>query len=706
MSYTSIIKNFSMTPYIHADIVLRNEPIKLKLTKQELFHKYPLESAYLHMSSDWKKWVQLSTGKIITSDNPYVDIPYGKRVYSNFSRNVYQLIKPNKIAVYRITFNIPKGKSADDIRRYWDFEYTVTHITVIEKWGATCFSTRLYLDNDSDKTFDCSGDEYKFKKDLDNLYYLTSSWLYQVSRKDIEAMLQFIGAPDTIYAHDGMSADTIVSSIIRNARASGINPNTLSPTELYQDILNRPVPDWEALKEEYHYTTQYPTIAERIGDTICLTIKGYGEHVYRYILNKKHSSIFKQYETNWEKVNSGSCTPRSAHIINWSHEISEGTLAQKLGRAKYFGEAIDNVEMIRAMFQRAKHLANRDHREEERLQDIIQLLDMDAFYKAMQGATLRTLHFTNTYGQTVEFRDIFTQYISYSHRLVCDPSAKDIYARHGISKGQLKTLLSLYEGEDGFGSSTVRNIIDGLATVVSHGQTKIDFRGFDPIKFNKYVEYCKKLKCSPLNSYNTPPLPEECDHFKMIEFWMNHNYTSSDLQILRDYILMHQRLNPDTPLTLEDYKIKDLEDLRRRHDRLVIAQKEFNDKSFAEKWAMQKPKWEKFCYKDKDFEIIAPESGEEVIAEGRILDHCVGGYVDRIAKGETIILFMRKRSDPQKPFYTLNISPDGTRLIQVHGYKNRWPATDPETLPFLDKWVEKLDLQGWDYIRSVNRDHY
>lgn len=706
MSYTSIIKNFSMTPYIHADIVLRNEPIKLKLTKQELFHKYPLESAYLQMSSDWKKWVQLSTGKTITSDNSYVDIPYWKRVCSNFSRNVYQLIKPNKIAVYRITFNIPKGKSADDIRHYWDFEYTVTHITIIEKWGATCFSTRPYLDTNADKTSSYDGYEYKFKKDLDNLCYLTSSWLYKTSRKDIEAMLQFIGAPDNIYAHDGMSADAIVSNIICKARTPGINPNTLSPTELYQDILNRPVPDWEALKEEYHYTTPYPTIAERIGDTICLTIKGYGEHVYRYILNKKHSSIFKQYGTNWEKVNSGSCTPRSAHIINWSHEISEGTLAQKLGRAKYFGEAIDNVEMIRAMFQRAKRGANRDHCEEEYLQDIIQLLDMDAFYKAMQGARLRTLHFTNTYGQTVEFRDIFRQYISYSRRLVCDPSAKDIYARHGISKGQLKTLLSLYEGEDALSSDTVRNIIDGLATVVAHGQTKIDFRGFDPIKFNKYVEYCKKLKCSLLNSYSIPQLPEECDHFKMIEFWMNHNYTRSDLQILRDYILMHQRLNPDIPLTLEDYKIKDLEDLRRRHDRLVIAQKEFHDKSLAEKWAMQKPKWEKFCYKDKDFEIIAPESGEEVIAEGRILDHCVGSYVDRIAKGETIILFMRKRSDPQKPFYTLNISPDGTRLIQAHGYKNRWPATDPETLPFLDKWVEKLGLQGWDYIRSVNRDHY
>lgn len=706
MSYISVIKNFSMTPYIHADIVLRNEPIKLKLTKEELFHKYPLEAAYLQTNSDWKTYVQLNTGKIIKSDNPYNDFPYSTRVYSNFARNVYQLIKPNKLAVYRIVFDIPEGKSADDIRHYWDFKYTVTHITIIEKWGATCFSTRPYLGDDTDKASYYDGDEYKFIKDLGGLYNLSPRWLYETSREDIEAMLQFIGALNNICVYNNMNAEMIVNSIVRKARTFGINPNTLSPTELYQDILNRPVPDWEALKEEYHYTTQYPTIAERIGDTICLTVKGYGEHIYRYILNRKHSSIFQQYGTDWNKVSGNPWGARDAHIINWSYEISEGTLAQKLGRAKYFGEAKDNVEMIRAMFQRAKRGANRDCHEEEYLQDIIQLLDMEAFHKAMQGVYLRSIRFTNVYGQTIEFRNIFREYISYSHHLICDPNAKDIYTRHGISKGQLRTLLSLYEGENGLSGNTVRDIIDGLAAVVSNGQTQIDFRGFDPIKFNKYVEYCKKLKCSPLNSYNVPRLPDGCDKFKMIEFWMNHNYTMSDLQILRDYISMHQRLNPGTPLTLEDYKIKDLEDLRRRHDRLVIAQKEFNDKSFPEKWATQKPKWEKFCYKDKDFEIVAPESGEEVVAEGRILDHCVGGYVDKIARGETIILFMRKRSDPQKPFYTLNISPDGTRLIQAHGYKNRWPATDPETLPFLDKWVEKFNLQGWDYIRTVNRDRY
>jgi hypothetical protein len=605
-------------------------------------------------------------------------------------------------------FDLPEGKQADDMKRLSDYNYKVQYISIIEKWGATTFPAYVYQQPDIKLRESYEGTEYRYLKDIDSLYSLNDNWLYEVSNDDYRAMLQFIGGSEAINTYKNMNAHGFVVSLIQHNRRYNYsyNSNAVAPEDLYKDILDRPIPDWEALKEQYNYTTQYPAIAERIGDTICITVKGYAGTIFRYILNKKHNSIFKRYFDQWSKENCNPWKARDAHIINWSSEISEGTIAEQLGRAKYFGDAFDNVDMLRCVFQMAKSKAyNRDKRESNYLKDIIQLLDMEAMHDALQLG-LKSVRFTNCYGKSIEFRDMVGSYISYSRRLVCDPNGKDIYVRHGISKAQFRTLLSLYTGEHSLTSGTVRDIIDGLASVITNGQGTIDFRGFDPVKFNKYVAYCRRLRCSLLSSYIVPRLPDGCDKFKMIEFWMNHNYNLLALQILRDYINMHRRLNPDVPLTLEDYKIKDLEDLQRRHDRLVIAQKEFDDKSFAEKWAMQKPKWEKFCYKDKDFEIVAPESGAEVITEGRVLDHCVGSYVDRIAKGETIVLFMRKRSEPQKPFYTLNISADGTRLIQAHGYKNRWPATDPETLPFLDKWVEKFQFQGWDHIRTVNRDHY
>ena len=47
--------------------------------------------------------------------------------------------------------------------------------------------------------------------------------------------------------------------------------------------------------------------------------------------------------------------------------------------------------------------------------------------------------------------------------------------------------------------------------------------------------------------------------------------------------------------------------------------------------------------------IRAPHDCAEIIDEGKALEHCVGGYAARHAKGETTILFMRSAAWPDKP---------------------------------------------------------
>lgn len=68
--------------------------------------------------------------------------------------------------------------------------------------------------------------------------------------------------------------------------------------------------------------------------------------------------------------------------------------------------------------------------------------------------------------------------------------------------------------------------------------------------------------------------------------------------------------------------------------------------------------------------MLAPKSGEEIIAEGRILQHCVGGYVRRHARGDTIILFIRHKDKPKIPFFTIEVNPETLKIMQCHGYKN------------------------------------
>lgn len=66
--------------------------------------------------------------------------------------------------------------------------------------------------------------------------------------------------------------------------------------------------------------------------------------------------------------------------------------------------------------------------------------------------------------------------------------------------------------------------------------------------------------------------------------------------------------------------------------------------------------------------LVLPKSGTEIREEGRVLHHCVGNYAERVAKGETMILFVRKETAPDTPYFTLEYR-DG-KVIQCRGKHN------------------------------------
>lgn len=70
-----------------------------------------------------------------------------------------------------------------------------------------------------------------------------------------------------------------------------------------------------------------------------------------------------------------------------------------------------------------------------------------------------------------------------------------------------------------------------------------------------------------------------------------------------------------------------------------------------------------------EFIIRVPQEAEEIIIEGKKLEHCVGGYAESHAKGDTNILFLRKCADYDTPFYTIEMNNNGT-IAQCRGFKN------------------------------------
>lgn len=118
-------------------------------------------------------------------------------------------------------------------------------------------------------------------------------------------------------------------------------------------------------------------------------------------------------------------------------------------------------------------------------------------------------------------------------------------------------------------------------------------------------------------------------------------------------------------------------------------------------------------WSDGTYQIIMPRSAREIVEEGIRQNHCVGRYVERVATGESVILFLRRVEDPEKNFYTMEIKKDMRRchIVQVRGERNI-AATD-EVNAFCKKytrWFNRRSLSGYDgdmvtvrYYKAVHK---
>jgi hypothetical protein len=101
-----------------------------------------------------------------------------------------------------------------------------------------------------------------------------------------------------------------------------------------------------------------------------------------------------------------------------------------------------------------------------------------------------------------------------------------------------------------------------------------------------------------------------------------------------------------------------------------------------------------------EFCVKTPEEPEDLAVEGLELHHCVKSYIERVSNGETNILFIRKRYEPEKPFFTVELTNDNT-IAQVHGFANRNASTEPNMVEFVKKWAnaKKLCLGYYNEVR-------
>lgn len=197
-------------------------------------------------------------------------------------------------------------------------------------------------------------------------------------------------------------------------------------------------------------------------------------------------------------------------------------------------------------------------------------------------------------------------------------------------------------------------------------------------------------------------VPTEQDR-KNIKNLINLQDKNPDIDIVRLFrdtvSVMCDRVHEILP-NMNPFEARSLRDLQWMHDQYtnIANAQRFNNLKKDGKWEkFNKKRIEKYEKIGDEFEIIVPREPVDIINEGANLNHCVGGYLESVASEYKTILFLRKVSEPDKSFYTIEVG--NSNIIQIHGNRNKWLGNNPEAIQFVIDWLK--DVQVYCELRIL-----
>lgn len=96
--------------------------------------------------------------------------------------------------------------------------------------------------------------------------------------------------------------------------------------------------------------------------------------------------------------------------------------------------------------------------------------------------------------------------------------------------------------------------------------------------------------------------------------------------------------------------------------------------------------------------VFIAKSPSDLIREGELLNHCVGrmNYDQRFIREESLIFFVRRVTEPDTPFVTVEYSLSMKKVLQCYGLNNSRPTEDvlryvnKVWLPYAKKQLKNL----------------
>lgn len=87
--------------------------------------------------------------------------------------------------------------------------------------------------------------------------------------------------------------------------------------------------------------------------------------------------------------------------------------------------------------------------------------------------------------------------------------------------------------------------------------------------------------------------------------------------------------------------------------------------------------------------LVVPMDIDSINYEGKVLNHCVGTYIPKVANVETCIFFIRDESEIGRPYYTMEFK--GNVVTQCRGLWNRDYRGNPVIASFVETFERRVD---------------
>ena len=170
-------------------------------------------------------------------------------------------------------------------------------------------------------------------------------------------------------------------------------------------------------------------------------------------------------------------------------------------------------------------------------------------------------------------------------------------------------------------------------------------------------------------------------------------------EIYFDYLSMRQTLGYD----LDNTVYQQPRDLEEAHNVMVAESTSAEVDKRLHEVSINYPDIKKkyralrtrYYYEDDNFVIRPARSAEEIVMEGRILHHCVGGnnYLSKHNTGESTILMLRFKDRESEPYITVEIKEE--KIVQWYGAHDKKPD-EKNMQKWLNAYTTRLKCERLD----------